>query len=127
MAGIGESRATPPPCPICARLLARQSAANTFKAVSEEYVARHGGRWGKGYGGGSLPSWPATSTRTLAILPIASLRLAHILPLFAKIELRGSLTVVHAAEASSAASSVRRRHREDRTGPHVGSAARRNW
>jgi len=33
----------------------------------------------------------------LGDLPIASLRLAHILPLFAKIELRGSLTVVHAA------------------------------
>ena len=79
------------------RLLARQSAADTLEAVAREYIERRGPSWGHGYRRRFVAVMESDIFPDLGALPIATIRLAHILPVLSKIEKRGALTVVHAA------------------------------
>jgi integrase len=79
------------------RILARQTATNTLEAVAREYIERHGKRWGHGYRRRFVAVMEGDIYPDLGALPIAVLRLAHVLPVLGKIEERGALTVVHAA------------------------------
>ena len=75
------------------RLIAAQSAATTFRAVTEEFVERRGGSWGPDYRRNFDAFMERDAFPAIGDQPIAKLLPVHLLAVLQKVEARGAVTV----------------------------------
>jgi integrase len=77
------------------RLLAAQSSANTFEAVTREFIERRGGGWGESHRRHFVRFMENDAYPEIGALPIATLGPAHILAVLQRVEMRGAYSVAH--------------------------------
>jgi integrase len=77
------------------QLLASQSAASTFKAVTQEFVERRGSKWGDSHRRHFVRFMESDAYPEIGDLPIASLGPGHVLAVLQKVEAREAYSVAH--------------------------------
>jgi integrase len=75
------------------RLIASQSAASTFRAITAEFVEKRGPRWGASHREHFNRFMENDAHPQIGDLPIASLGPAHVLAVLRKVESRGAYSV----------------------------------
>jgi integrase len=79
------------------RLVAAQSAADTFEAVTRRFIERRGGNWSESYRRHFISLMERDVFPEIGPLPIGALGPAHILGVLEKIEARGVLVMAREA------------------------------
>jgi integrase len=77
------------------RLLAAQSSANTFEAVTREFIERRGGRWGDSHRRHFVRFMENDAFPDLGALPIGTVTAGLVLAVLQKVEAREAYSVAH--------------------------------